>query len=111
MKIQTLPLLAAAVLLAGCAGSSQQQSMGGSPDTDHNVLTGGPISGTTLRDLPQPVQSTLYRYDRYAEVANIDKLRRDNTTVYRISFVDSLRNPPLYVMDNGGVWWESSVDR
>src|SRR5262245_38736177 len=109
MKIYSLPLLAAAALLAGCAGS--HQNMGGSPDTDHNVLTGGPISGTKITDLPHAVQRTIMHYEPNAEISDIDKLKRDSQIVYRINFIDPLHNPALYVMDNGGVWWESSVDR
>jgi hypothetical protein len=112
MKIHTLGLLAAAALLAGCAGSHHHDnSMGGSSDVDHNVLTGGPITGTTLSDLPGPVKQTLRKYDPNAEITNIDKLKRNTQVIYRFTFTDPLRNPPLYVMDNGGVWWESSVDR
>jgi hypothetical protein len=110
MKIHTLGLLAAAALLAGCAGS-HHDNMGGSSDTDHNVLTGGPISGTTLKDLPGPVKQTLRRYEPNAEVSDIEKLKRENQVVYRFTFMDARRNPPLYIMDNGGIWWESSVDR
>ena len=112
MKIHTLGLLAAAALLAGCAGSHHHDSsMGGSSDTDRNVLTGGPISGTTLNDLPRPVKDTLRHYEPNAEIADIEKLKRDNQLIYRFAFTDPHRNPPLYIMDNGGIWWESSVDR
>jgi hypothetical protein len=112
MKTSTLPLLAAAALLAGCAGSHHHSTnMGASSDTDQNVLTGGPISGTMIRDLPHPVQQTLNRYEPGAEITDIAKLKRDNTIVYRINFMDPLHNPSLYIMDNGGIWWESSVDR
>jgi hypothetical protein len=108
MKTQILGLLAATALLAGCAGS--HKNMGGSPDNDHNVLTGGPVSGTTIGDLPPAVRDSLRRRSPNAEIADIDKLNRDGQMVYRFTFIDPKRNPKLYLTDDGSVWWESSVD-
>ena len=109
MKIQILSLLGAAALFVGCASNSSD--MGGSPDNDNNVLTGGPVSGTTLHDLPSPVKQTLRKYEPHAEIVDIDKVRRDNSVVYKVNFTEPRLNPPMWIMADGGIWWESSVDR
>src|SRR5689334_8348839 len=109
-KTQILILVAAAALVAGCAGTHHHQGAA-SPDNDYNVLTGGPISGTTLRDLPPPVRDTLRRYEPHAEISDIDKVRRDGQVVYKINFTQPTKNPTLWITDEGRVWWESSVDR
>lgn len=108
MKNQIFGLLAATALLAGCAGT--HDNMGSSPDRDHNVMTGGPVSGTTIRDLPLAVRQSLKRHEPTAEIADIDKLNRDGQIVYRFTFTEPKRNPKLYLTDDGSVWWESSVD-
>jgi hypothetical protein len=77
----------AIVLLALTAGCIERRShMGGPSDNDHNVLTGGPVTGTLLSDLPQPARATLRKAIPSAEVADIDKQNFDGQVVYKISF-------------------------
>jgi len=108
-KTQIFGLLAASALLAGCAGT-KDENMGSAPDNDQNVMTGGPVSGTMIRDLPTPVRQSLKRHAPYAEIADIDKMNREGQIVYRFTFTDQKRHPKLYLTDDGSVWWESSVD-
>lgn len=57
MWTRIFALAAAAMMLAGC--TETPQNMGAAVDRDQNVLTGGPITGTTLLDLPQAVKDAL----------------------------------------------------
>lgn len=98
MKPAILSLLIAAGLLAGCAGSHQ-----GGADSDHNVLTGGPENGTTLKDVPSAVRNTLQRIAPHAEVADIDQSLRDGQVVYEISFTEPSHYPKVYVDREGQV--------
>jgi uncharacterized membrane protein YkoI len=102
MKIKMLCLLAGVALLAGCA-ETRQKYMGKAGDNDQDVLTGGPVVGTTLNDLPQAVRNALKQRSPTAEVADIDKEIRDGRTVYEISFTEPGKNPKLFVADDGTV--------
>lgn len=102
MKIKILCLLAGIALLAGCA-ETRQKYMGKAGDNDQNVLTGGPVVGTTLKDLPQAVRDTLKQRAPTAEVADIDKEKRDGKTVYEISFSERGKNQKLFIAEDGTV--------
>lgn len=102
MKIEFLFSLVAVALLVGCAGT-RQRFMGSAADNDQNVLTGGPIVGTTLKDLPLPVRDTLKQRAPTAEVADVDKEVRDGKTVYEISFSEPGKNPKLIIRQDGTV--------
>ena len=106
MKFQMLCSIAVAAFLAGCAGSHQH--MGAANDGDHNVLTGGPATGTTVQQLPDAVKQTLKQRVPHAEIADIDKKTRNGKVVYQISFKEAGRNPKLYITDDGRVL--SNVD-
>ena len=101
MKNQLLCALAAVALVTGC--SETRRHMGASKENDQNVLTGGPVTGTRIKDLPQAVQSTLKQRFSTAEVADIDKQTRDGRTVYKISFMEPGKNPTIYVAEDGSM--------
>jgi hypothetical protein len=101
MRFKFFALFAAAgLLLAGCSDTPPYQ--GAAVDTDQNVLTGGPITGTTIEELPQAVKDTLRQRVPHDEIASIAKTRRDKRVVYEISFLNS-ENPDLYLRDDGKV--------
>jgi hypothetical protein len=101
MKRYLLCTLAIAGLAVGC--TETRQNMGAAAENDQNVLTGGPVSGTTLRDLPQPVRDTLRRTAPTAEVADIDAHLRDGRTVYQIQFIEPGTNPTLHIAPDGQI--------
>jgi uncharacterized lipoprotein YajG len=95
-----LSILAAAALLAGCSETPQYQ--GAAVDNDQNVLTGGPITGTTIDDLPAAVKQSLREQVPTAEIVSITKSRRNGRVVYDVSFANS-DTRELYVRDDGKV--------
>lgn len=97
-RFRILTFLAAAAIFAGCSETPQYK--GAAVDTDQNVLTGGPITGTTIEELPTTVKETLKQRSPHAEIASIGKLRRNGTVIYEISFLNS-DDPDLYVADDG----------
>lgn len=101
MKIQILSSLAVIALLAGCA--RMHESMGAAADTDHNVLTGGPVSGTSIQDLPDPVKDTLKAKAPTAEIASINKTTQNGQVVYEIKFTDPNKFPLMTFSEDGRV--------
>jgi uncharacterized lipoprotein YajG len=95
-----LSIFAAAALLAGC--SETPQFVGAAVDNDQNVLTGGPITGTTIDDLPAAVKQSLREHVPAAEIVSITKSRRDKRLVYDVSFANS-DTRELYLRDDGKV--------
>jgi hypothetical protein len=95
-----LSILAATALLAGC--SETPQFVGAAVDNDQNVLTGGPITGTTLDDLPAVVKQSLREHVPHAEILSITKSRREGSVVYDVSFANS-DTAELYLRDDGAV--------
>jgi uncharacterized lipoprotein YajG len=100
MRCQILALMVATAMVAGC--SETPQPMGADVDNDQNVLTGGPITGTTIQQLPSAVKETLKERVPHEEIAAIEKTRRDGRVVYDITFIDR-RDPELYLRDDGRV--------
>jgi len=100
MKTQILCAIASAALLLGC--SEMRKSMGGA-ENDMNVLTGGPITGTTINDLPQPVKNTLKEKAGSAEIADIDKQSQGGRIIYRVTFSEPARNPTMYISQDGSI--------
>lgn len=87
-------------LLLSC--SQMRTSMGGA-ENDHNVLTGGPLSGTTINDLPQPVKNTLKEKAPTAEIADIDRQSQGGRMIYRITFTEPGKNPTMYISQDGSI--------
>jgi len=101
MKYQILCAVAAVALATGCA--EMRKHAGASSENDQNVLTGGPVTGTRIKDLPSAVRETLKQRVPTAEVADIDKQTREGRTVYKISFMESGKNPAVYIAEDGTV--------
>jgi hypothetical protein len=101
MKTQILCVIASVALFIGCA--EMRKHMGGGKDSDQNVLTGGPVTGTTVNDLPQPVKNTLKEKTPNAEVADIDKQTQGGRVIYRITFGEPGKNPTLYIAEDGNI--------
>ena len=99
-----LALIAAAVVvvMAACT-ETPGRPMGAGVDNDQNVLTGGPITGITLDDLPPAVRETLKERVPHAEIATIEKTKRDGRTVYEFNFAEPDYTPKLYVRKDGAV--------
>lgn len=87
------------VLTTGCAHLRDQS--GASFQNDDNVLTGGPVTGTTVRDLPPAVKNSLLRRAQTAEVADILKEYRDGRIIYKITFLEPRRYPTCYIAEDG----------
>lgn len=87
------------VLAIGCAHVSEHP--GASLQNDGNVLTGGPVTGTTVRDLPPAVKNSLLHRAQTAEVADIVKQYRNGRIIYKITFVEPRRNPTCYIAEDG----------
>jgi hypothetical protein len=100
MKTQILCAIASAALLLGC--SEMRKSMGGT-EHDKNVLTGGPVTGTTINDLPQAVKNTLKEKAGSAEIADIDKQSQGGRFIYRITFTEPAKNPTMYISQDGSI--------
>src|SRR5215472_10338895 len=101
MKTQVLCLAAIVALAVGCAEA--RKDMGASAENDQNVLTGGPVTGTTIKDLPQPVKDALQQRVPTAEIANITKENENGRVVYKISFIQPGTNPTMYFGEDGQV--------
>jgi hypothetical protein len=102
MKIQLLGALAiAGALLVGC--TSERQKMGASAENDQNVLTGGPIVGTRISDLPQPVRDTLRQSMPNAEIADIEKSSQNGEIVYKVSFLQPNTHPTVWIRQDGSL--------
>ena len=93
--------MAAAALITGCAES--RKHAGAAAENDSNVLTGGPMVGTRIQDLPAPVQATLQQRAPTAEIAGLDKERENGRTFYKISFIEPGHNPVMWIAEDGSV--------
>jgi len=100
MKTQIICAIASLALVLGC--SEMQKNMGGA-ENDKNVLTGGPVTGTTINDLPQPVKNKLKEMAPTSEIADIDKQTQGGRVIYRITFTESGRNPTMYISQDGTI--------
>ena len=97
------------VMVAACRQTPQY--MGAAVDHDQNVLTGGPITGITLQDLPPAVKETLKEQVPHAEIALIDKTKRKGEVVYKFTFTEFSNTPKLYVSEDGKVLPSSTEER
>jgi hypothetical protein len=101
MKTRIACAIAFVALLLGC--SQMRNNMGGGAENDNNVLTGGPVTGTTINDLPKPVKDTLKAKAPTAEIADIDKQSQGGRIIYRITFTESGKNPTMYISQDGSI--------
>jgi len=101
MKTHILCVIASIALLVGCA--EMRKHMGGGKDSDQNVMTGGPVTGTTIKDLPEAVKNTLKEKTPNAEIADIDKQSQNGRVVYRITFAEPGKNPTMYIAEDGNI--------
>jgi hypothetical protein len=95
-------MIAAIAMFLACT-ETPKQPMGAAVDNDQNVLTGGPITGTTLNDLPPAVKETLKERVPRAEIATIEKSRAEGRLVYEFNFTEPDKNPTLYIRKDGVV--------
>ena len=95
-------MIAAIAMFLACT-ETPKQPMGAAVDNDQNVLTGGPITGTTVNDLPPAVKETLWERVPHAEIATIEKSRSDGRLVYEFNFTEPDRHPTLYIRKDGVV--------
>lgn len=109
MKHPVLIILCAAAIGSGCSALHEQA--GGSPQTDQNVLTGGPYSGTRIEELPEPVRAALQKYAPDAEIADIDKTIRNGKEFYEVSFSEPGRNPKVLLSGSGQILSDSRLPR
>jgi hypothetical protein len=104
MRLQRLEFVCVAAIFVVASGCAQfRKNAGGTADTDQNVLTGGPVSGTRIKDLPQPVRRVLREKAPRAEVADIAPRSQDGKLVYRIVFSEPARDPTLYIAEDGTI--------
>jgi hypothetical protein len=101
MKLWTLVVIALVAITAGCRQTPQ--NVGAAVDHDGNVMTGGPITGVTLQDLPAAVKQTLIEHAPHAEVAVIEKSKQNGALIYKITFTEPDKTPALYVGEDGTV--------
>src|SRR4051812_46510337 len=95
--------LLCATLLAGlCCSCSRHRNMGAA-EGDHDVLTGGPVVGATLADLPPAVRATLKKRVPQGEVADIDRQLKEGHMIYRISFIDPTKNQTVNISEDGKI--------
>jgi hypothetical protein len=99
MKLEVLCLSGLLALTSGC--SHFRRNAGGAADNDQNVLTGGPVRGARVKDLPGPVRNVLKEQAPTAEVADISMRTRDGRLIYRVVFSEPARNPTLYIAEDG----------
>jgi hypothetical protein len=99
MKTQILCGMVIMGLLSGCAWTGNH--VGFSAYKDQNVLTGGPVIGTTLADLPEPVRESLKTNAPAAEVSHIHKVNMSGKTVYKVKFLEPAKCPDLWIGPDG----------
>jgi len=109
MKIALLCVVAAIALVTGC--TETRKNMGAANENDRNVLTGGPVTGTRIADLPDSVSKRLKESVPNGEVADIDKQTMDGKTVYKISFAEPGKNPSIYIAEDGTVVQKKSFSK
>jgi len=72
------------------------------PKATVGMLTGGPVTGVTLSDLPAKVVKTIQQRAPDAEIDFISKETRGDQTTYIVTFKNRAR-PTLYVAQDGAV--------
>jgi len=88
-------------LLSGCAWMGKHT--GGDEYNDQNVLTGGPGTGMTIKDLPQTVKDTLHNKVPTAEISDIERDNMAGKTIYKITFLDQNKFPTMWIAEDGSL--------
>jgi uncharacterized membrane protein YkoI len=101
MNIKAIALVGLFVATSGC--TQFRKAMGASADADNDVLTGGPVTGTRIADLPEKVRKTLREREPGAEIADIEQDRQQGKVVYKISFAHPRKSPFIYIAEDGTV--------
>ncbi len=101
MRIWIFAVIAATAMVTSC--TQTPRNMGAAVDNDSNVLTGGPITGVTLEDLPESVKHTLKETVPHAEIVSIQRFSRDGSVIYDFHFTEPESNPDLFVSEEGRV--------
>ena len=101
MKTQILSALAVVALVTGCA--ELRKNKGASFETRQDVLIGGPVNGTTIKDLPDAVKQTLKQRVPNGEIADIEKQTGDGAVVYKVAFIEPGKNATLFIGEDGAV--------
>ena len=73
----------------------------GAAEDSIGVITSGPVTGIKMADVPNAVAKTVQEKAPTAEVAYINKIGTGEKAVYEIAFKDGMRNPKLYVAEDG----------
>jgi len=71
------------------------------PETGEAIK--GPMIGTRFSDTPAAVQATIKREAHGAEIADIDKEKRDGHVLYEVEFKDPGRNREIHVAEDGSI--------
>lgn len=77
--------------------------------TTANTLK-GPMIGTRFSDTPPAVQATIQREANGAEIADIDKERREGRVLYEVEFKNPGRNIEIHVAEDGSIVQDSRRD-
>jgi hypothetical protein len=77
------------------------------PRNSVGTLTGGPVTGLTLSDLPPKVVETIQQLAPDAEIDFISKQTRGDQTTYLVTFKNRAR-PTLHLAQDGSVLKEAS---
>lgn len=70
----------------------------------------GPMIGTRFSDTPVAVQATIKREANGAEIADIDKERRDGRVLYEVEFKNPGKNIEIHVAEDGSIVQDSRRD-
>ena len=104
MTLQILCATVALMVMCGCA--ERRPYMGAS--TEHtDVLTGGPVTGTRISDLPQAVRAALREKVPKAQISDIDKQTQSGKVVYKVSFTKPAKHPVMYFTEDGSLLRDS----
>jgi uncharacterized membrane protein YkoI len=86
----------------------QEGKAPGAPSTAGDIK--GPMIGTRFSDTPPAVQATIKREAKGAEIADIDKERRDGHTLYEVEFKNPGRNVELHIAEDGSILHDNRRD-
>jgi hypothetical protein len=75
----------------------------GAPADTFGVISGGPVTGVKLSELPPPVSKTLHDRAPNVGIASVNKETWGDRVVYIVSFSDPAHHPRLYLAADGTV--------